>query len=347
MTQRRPTITDVARAAGVSKGAVSFALNGRPGVAEETRRRILAVAKELGWTPSHRARALSASRAFAVGLVLARPPELLGADPFFPAFIAGVERVLAERNQALVLQVVTNRRAENDGYRRLAADGRVDGVFLLDLRVADPRIALLEELRLPAVTLGRPDMASPFPAVLVDDRPGITAAVRHLVGLGHRHVAHVAGPEHFLHGAARRDAWENALRDAGLPPGPCVPSDFSAAGGARATHQLLDLADPPTAVIYANDVMAMAGMAVARERGLDVPGQLSVTGFDDTELAAHISPALTSVRTDPSGWGGVAARTLLDLIDGTGGPDVEMPPAQLVVRASTAAPPPPTPHQSP
>ncbi|MER6593186.1 LacI family DNA-binding transcriptional regulator [Micromonospora purpureochromogenes] len=346
MSQRRPTIIDVARAAGVSKGAVSFALNGRPGVAEETRRRILAVAKELGWTPSHRARALSTSRAFAVGLVLARPPELLGADPFFPAFIAGVERVLVEQSQALVLQVVTSQRAEEDGYRRLAADGRVDGVFLLDLRVADPRIALLEELRLPAVTLGRPDVPTPFPAVLVDDRPGIAAAVRHLVELGHRHVAHVAGPDHFLHGSARRDAWENALRDAGLSPGPCVPSDFSAAGGARATHHLLDLADSPSAIIYANDVMAMAGMAVARERGLDVPGQLSVTGFDDTELAAHISPALTSVRTDPSGWGTVAARTLLDLVDGNGGPDVEMPPAQLVVRASTA-PPPPTPHQSP
>ncbi|MBM0255684.1 LacI family DNA-binding transcriptional regulator [Micromonospora sp. 4G55] len=225
MSQRRPTIIDVARAAGVSKGAVSFALNGRPGVAEETRRRILAVAKELGWTPSHRARALSTSRAFAVGLVLARPPELLGADPFFPAFIAGVERVLAEQSQALVLQVVTSQRAEEDGYRRLAADGRVDGVFLLDLRVADPRIALLEELGLPAVTLGRPDVASPFPAVLVDDRPGIAAAVRHLVELGHRHVAHVAGPDHFLHGSARRDAWENALRDAGLSPGPaCRPT---------------------------------------------------------------------------------------------------------------------------
>ncbi|MEW2386452.1 LacI family DNA-binding transcriptional regulator [Micromonospora sp. NPDC047707] len=341
----RPTITDVARAAGVSKGAVSFALNGRPGVAEETRQRILAAATVLGWTPSHRARALSTSRAFAVGLVLARPPELLGADPFFPAFIAGVERVLVERNQALVLQVVTSQRAEEDGYRRLAADGRVDGVFLLDLRIADPRIALLEELRLPAVTLGRPDVASPFPAVLVDDRRGITAAVRHLVELGHRHVAHVAGPDHFLHGTARRDAWEDALREAGLPPGPCVPSDFSAAGGAAATHELLGLADPPTAIIYANDLMAMAGMAVARERGLDVPGQLSVTGFDDTELAAHISPALTSVRTDPSGWGGAAARVLLDLIDGDGGADVEMPPAQLVVRASTAAP--LTPHQSP
>jgi DNA-binding LacI/PurR family transcriptional regulator len=339
MTKRsRPTITDVARVAGVSKGAVSFALNGRPGVAEETRARILQAAKTLGWTPSHRARALSASRAFAVGIVLARPPELLGADPFFPAFIAGVERVLADHGEALVLQVVPDQRAEEDGYRRLAADGRVDGVFLLDLRIADSRIALLEQLRLPAVTLGRPDVASPFPAVLVDERPGIAAAVAHLIDMGHERIAHVAGPGHFLHGGARRGAWESALAAAGLAAGPCIVSDFSAAGGAQATRQLLDAHAPPTAIVYANDVMAIAGLAVARERGIDVPGQLSVTGFDDTELAAHVSPALTSVRTDPFGWGQAAARTLLDLVQGNSSADVEMPPAQLVIRASTVPP---------
>src|SRR5262245_55220340 len=126
----RPTITDVARTAGVSKGAVSFALNGRPGVAGHTRRRILAAAAELGWTPSHRGRALSASRALAVGMVVARPAETLGADPFFPAFIAGIETVLAPLGQALVLQVVSE--GEHDSYRQLAADGRVDGVFLTD-----------------------------------------------------------------------------------------------------------------------------------------------------------------------------------------------------------------------
>lgn len=335
-TRGRPTITDVARAAGVSKGAVSFALNGRPGLAEETRARILETAKALGWTPSYRARALSASRAFAVGLVIARPPELLGADPFFPAFIAGIERVLSDRGQALVLQVVPNQQAEEDSYRQMAADGRVDGVFLLDLRHGDPRLALLHELGLLAVTIGRPDTGSPFPAVLVDDRPAIAAAVAHLVELGHRRIAHVAGPSHFLHGTARRAAWETALTAAGLPVGPCVVSDFSAAGGARATHELLAADQPPTAIVYANDVMAIAGLSVARERGVEVPGQLSITGFDDSELAGYLSPALTSARTDPFGQGRAAADALLRLIDGVAGTDVVLPPAQLVIRASTA-----------
>ncbi|MEV4345911.1 LacI family DNA-binding transcriptional regulator [Actinoplanes sp. NPDC049596] len=326
----RPTIRDVAAAAGVSKGTVSFVLNGRPGVAEETKRRILDAARELGFTPSHQARALSVSRAFAVGLVLAREPELLGADPFFPAFIAGVERTLSDRGQALVLQVVPEDQ-EEAGYRRLAGSKRVDGVFVLDLHVADRRIALLEELGMPAVTIARPDVPSGFPAVLVDDRPGIIAAVEHLAGLGHRRIAHVGGPAHFLHASIRRRAWAEAAGEA-----PYVEADFSAAGGAQATRDLLSSENPPTAIVYANDLMAIAGMAVAQEYGVAVPAHLSVTGFDNTELAGYVSPALTSVRTDPYLWGRKAAEALLDLIEGEHVPDIPVPPAHLVVRGSTA-----------
>jgi DNA-binding LacI/PurR family transcriptional regulator len=313
---------------------VSFALNGRPGVAEETRERILDAARTLGWTPSHRARALSASRAFAVGLVLARPPELLGADPFFPAFIAGVERTLSDRGQALVLQVVPESE-EEAGYRRLAGDGRVDGVFVLDLRVADRRIALLRQLRMPAVTIARPDVPSDFPALLVDDRPGIAAAVHHLVELGHRRIAHVAGPAHFLHGAGRRRAWDETLAEAGLPTTAVVEADFSAAGGARATRTLLDAPDRPTAIVYANDLMAIAGLAVAAARGIAVPDQLSITGYEDTELAAHVQPPLTTVCSDVIGWGRAAARRLLELIDERPATGVSLAPSGLVVRGST------------
>ncbi|MGZ4610758.1 MAG: LacI family DNA-binding transcriptional regulator [Actinomycetes bacterium] len=350
---RRPTIADVARAAEVSKGAVSFALNGRPGVAEHTRARILAVAAELGWAPSASARSLSTRRALAVGLVVAREAELLGADPFFPPFIAGIETVLAPRGQALVLQVALSPAAELDGYRRLAADGRVDGVFLSDLRVTDPRPALLRELGLPAVTLGRTPKQRLMPAVTIDDRAGITDAVRHLAELGHRRIAHVAGPQHFVHGRGRKSAWRAAVAAAGLPTDLSVTADFTASGGAKATAKLLDLSDPPTAIVYANDVMAIAGMSLAAARGLSVPDELSVTGFDDTELARHLRPALTTVRSDPMGWGAAAATLLLDAIDlvaetRPGRPDspdvteladVDLPPAQLVIRQTSAPPP--------
>jgi DNA-binding LacI/PurR family transcriptional regulator len=338
MATRRPTISDVARTAGVSKGAVSFALNGRPGVAEETRVRILAAADELGWTPSHRARALAASRALAVGLVIARPPETLGGDPFFPAFIAGIETTLSPLGQSLVLQMVPDHERELQGYRRLAADGRVDGVFLTDLRVDDPRPALLQEIGLPAVLVGPDCIDRNGPCVAVDDRPGIVAAVVHLLELGHRHIAHVSGPDEFVHVVSRHDAWAGALRAAGVPEGPYIASDFSAQGGADATRQLLNRPDPPTAIVYANDVMAIAGMAAITSRGLDVPGDISITGFDDTEVTAHLQPPLTSVRTDAYGWGRAAAERLMAVVEGRDSPDITLPPPHLVVRASTAPP---------
>jgi DNA-binding LacI/PurR family transcriptional regulator len=345
----RPTINDVATAAGVSKGAVSFALNDRPGLAPDTRRRILAVAEQLGWSPSPRARALSVSRALAVGLVVARPPEVLRADAFFPSFIAGLETVLSRASHALLLQV-----AEQDdvaAYRRLSLEGRVDGVFLTDLRVDDERPALLEELGMPAVIVG-PTLAEGYGAAQsflgVDDAPGITAAVQHLLDLGHTRIAHVSGPQSMVHGRSRRRAWSRALRDAGRPEGHCVEADFSAESGATATRALLDLAEPPTAIVYANDLMAMAGLSLALSRGVSVPGDLSVTGFDDMEIAAHLQPSLTTVSTDVVAWGRAAATRLLEVIHEEPATPPDLPLARLVVRASTGPPPavPATPTRS-
>ena len=339
----RPTINDVARAAGVSKGAVSFAFNNRPGLAPDTRERILSAARTLGWTPSSRARALSVSRSFAMGLVMARPPETLRADPFFPSFIAGVESELSERGYALLLQVVPEHDVEHRSYRRLAEDGRVDGVFVTDLYVDDPRPALLAELGLPAVIVG-PALGEAFwPAVGVDDGPGIVAAVEHLLSLGHTRIAHVAGPASMVHGRSRHDAWARTLRAAGLPEGPSIESDFSAEAGAAATRTLLDLDDRPTAIVYANDLMAIAGLAVAASLGYDVPRELSVTGYEDTELAAHVQPPLTTVSTDVIGWGRAAARRLLELVDQQEATQFPLPGPQLVVRGSTG----PAPNRTP
>ena len=339
MSKERPTIADVATRAGVSKGAVSFALNGRPGLAQTTVDRILAAADELGWRPSNRARSLSVSKAFALGLVITRDPGVLSSDPFFPAFIAGVESVLAVRGQALVLQVVTPGEDEAAGYRRLAQDGRVDGVFLSDLRHEDPRIELLTSLGLPAVTLNRPEGSSPFPAVCLDDRPGTIEVVEHLLALGHRRIAHVAGPSAFVHATARSTAFVSALAAAGLKPAGIEESDFTAAGGIEATRRLLALPDRPTAIVYANDRMAIAGLGAAQQAGLSVPDDLSIAGFDDSELAEFVHPGLTTVRADPFSFGSVAADTLNQLIDGDADvSDVELPPARLIIRRSTATP---------
>ncbi len=153
---RRPTITDIAQRAGVSKGSVSYALNGHPGVSELTRKRILAIAEEIGWHPNRAARALSASRAGACGLALARPARTLAYEPFFSKLLSGIEAELSARQFALMLQIVEDVEAETEVLRRWWAERRVDGVLLVDLRVDDPRIPLVEKLGLPAVIVGGP-----------------------------------------------------------------------------------------------------------------------------------------------------------------------------------------------
>lgn len=333
----RPTILDVARHAGVSKGLVSFALNGRPGVSDETRVRILASAEALGWKPSLRARSLSVDRSYALGLVIGRSVDVIAADPFFHAFIAGVESEFSTAGQVLVLAQATPGREEAATYRGLAADKRVDGVILTDLRTGDDRIALVQELGLAAVTLGHPDVPSPFPSVSVDDGGGIRAAVEHLVGLGHRRIAHVAGPADMLHSRRRAEAFGDAVAAAGIEPVAVVETDFSAVDGAHATRKLLALGRDrrPTAIVYSNDHMALAGLGVAQRAGIRVPDDLSITGFDNTELAEHIFPSITSVATDAAAWGALSARLLLAAIAKQPVEDLDLSEPRLVVREST------------
>jgi DNA-binding LacI/PurR family transcriptional regulator len=350
MTRRRPTIADVASRVGVSKTLVSFVFNDRPGVAPQTRERILATAREMGWRPRPSARSLSIKRSFALGLVVRRDPSVIAADSFFPAFISGVESVLADQGQVLVLSMVPDAATEERTYRTLADDRRVDGVFLTDLRRDDSRLALLTELGLPAVTLGRPDAESPFPAVTVADQPGVHDTVDHLRALGHRRIGYVAGDVTMLHGLRRRESFMAAMREAGLPVELIEDTDFSAAEAASATKRLLERSPRPTAIVYASDPMALAGMGVAQAMGLRSPDDVSIAGFDGTDIARYVFPTLTTVVSDPAAWGRVAASTLLHLVADGRADDVELPAAQLQIAESTAPPtdaePTPTNHLS-
>lgn len=335
---RRATIGDVAERAQVSKSAVSFVFNGRPGVSEAARERILQAARELDWRPDSRARALSRSRAQALGLVVRREPELLSTDPFFPQFVAGVESGLTTHGYALVLQVVDGGQSEHDAYHQFARESRVDGVFLTDLRADDERPGELDRLGMPFVLVGPAAAVPGHPAPIgVDDAAGVRRAVRHLYSLGHRRIAHVAGTVGYIHSALRRRAWHDEVTELGLAADLVVDADFTGAAGARATHELLDLPQPPTAIVYANDLMAIAGISVATDRGLRVPHDLSVVGFDDVPLAPYVVPPLTTVRQEVIEWGRACARTLVAVVEGREPEEVHLPPVEFVVRGSTAA----------
>jgi DNA-binding LacI/PurR family transcriptional regulator len=335
---KRPTIAGVARHVGVSKGSVSYALNGLPGVSEDTRRRILGVASDLGWQPNPAARALSGARAGALGLVLARPASTLGVELFYMQLISGIESELAGRSIALVLQVVADADHEIEAYARWSAQKRVDGIFLTDLRTADSRVAALEQLGLPAVVIGGSGRHGSLPRIWSDDAQAMSATVRYLAALGHRRIARVAGRPDFLHTQIRTEAFHSACAALGITEH-IVVTDFSGPAGAGATRELLSSTPRPTALVFDNDVMAVAGLGVAHELGLTVPRDLSIVAWDDSVLCQLVHPSLTALARDISNFGRHAAQLLLASSGGAAVSDHEDSPSRLIPRASTGVPP--------
>lgn len=333
-----PTIADIARRAGVSKGAVSYALNGQTGVSEATRKRIIAIAEELGWRPNTAARALSGAPAYAVGLVLARPARTLGIEPFFMELISGLEAELAARSYALTIQVVSDPAAETAVYRRWWAERRVDGAILMDLRVEDPRIPLLAELGLPAVVIGHWSGSGRLAGVWADDGAALTETVQYLVALGHRRLARVTGLPELLHTRLRDQAYQQTCHRLGITDAVMVPADYTGELSARITRRLLSSSPRPTAIMYDNDVMAVAGLAVAQEMGVAVPGDLSIVAWDDSPLCRLVHPPLTSLGRDIPAYGAHAARILLGAIAGEPVDSFQDETPRLVPRASTAPP---------
>ncbi|UFU05348.1 LacI family DNA-binding transcriptional regulator [Ruania halotolerans] len=326
----KPTIGDVAARAGVTKATVSHAFSGRRPISDPTKARVFAAAEELQWLPSASARALATRRANAIGIVLARDPAIIASDTFFPAFIAGVESVLATAEIALVLQVAGSRDAEERAYRAMAS-GRADGVIILDLHRADWRVPYVHHLGLHAVVLGAYDAPSPFTCVRTDDATPTVGLIDHLRAQGHTRIAHVAGPLDYVHSRVRAQAYLSAVGSDDL----LAEGDFGAASGRDRTAELLARPEPPTAIVYANDTMAIAGLSYARSIGLSVPRDLAVAGFDDDHLSAHLSPALTTVATDPIERGRVSAQALLADIAGEPARHIELDCNRLQLRAST------------
>jgi len=333
----RPTIGDVAALAGVSRTAVSHVFNATGSISAPTAERIREAARKLNWTPSSAAVALRRARAQAIGLVLTRGNTELGLAT--EALISGIESVLSPLEYGLLLYEFDDDRAREAAfYRKLADARRVDGVVLVDSVIGDLRFDLVRELHLPAVLLGTPWHPDPIPHIDPDSPgSGVAETVAHLLDLGHRAIAYVGGPADRSQALARRTAFEKAVGDAGITPIAVLDTDYTARVAAGLTGELLDAADRPTAIVYAGDLMAIAGMQVARRRGLRLPEDLSIVGFDGLAIGELMEPELTTVTRDPVGRGRAAASMLLRLL-GEDLPQHPVPPHELVVRRSTAPP---------
>jgi DNA-binding LacI/PurR family transcriptional regulator len=245
----------------------------------------------------------------------------------------------------LLFTMVEDQAEEIRMYRTWWAQRKVDGVFVVDLQVRDRRIGVLTELGMPAVVVGTPRGSGRLPAVWQDDQAATEAVVGHLAGLGHRRIARIGGFPRYWHSRLRTDALAQVAAAAGIEA-VTVAADYTAEHGAEATQDLLKRTDPPTAILYDNDVMAVAGLGAAQRMGVRVPADLSIVAWDDSAFCELVHPALTALRRDIPAAGASAARMLSEAVAGRPPGHLAEPSPVLVSRDSTGPSPAPLPPGS-
>ncbi len=339
MATRRVTIQDVARAARVHASTVSRALSAhaRPLVTRAVADRVRATANRLGYVPDPAAAGLRTRRTATVGVLI---PDL--ANPVFPPILRGIESTLGEAGYtAIIANTDNDPDRAGQALERLAAR-RADGLILATATHGDPLVARCRKLGLPVVLVNRGADAHGVSAVTSDDTRGIRAAVEHLAGLGHRRIAHVAGPGRLSTGAARRASFLAAMRAHGLAADEdhvAEAASYGVASGVAAAARLLDRHADLTAIVAANDLLALGCYDELARRGRACPRDVSVTGYNDMPFADRFAPPLTTVRIAHRVMGAEAARVLLAEIARPRGRKqlIRLDP-ELVVRGSTAPP---------
>lgn len=331
MTEQRPTLEAVAARAGVGRGTVSRVINGSPKVSERAREAVLRAIEELGYVPNPAARTLVTRRTDTVALVVSESEERVWGEPFFAGIIRGISASLSETGLQLLLAMAQSP-AEHERLERYLAGRHVDGALLLSLHGDDPLPQRLEERGLPTVTAGSQLGRTPVAFVDADNKGGARQAVQHLVDRGRRRIAAIAGPQDMQVGVDRLQGYRE------LNPGPdlVAQGDFSEGSGAAAMRELLERAPDLDAVYAASDPMAIGAMHVLRASGRSIPGDVAVVGFDDSRMARHTEPPLTTVHQPVEDMGRAMAELLVARIQGREPESmVVILDTHLVVREST------------
>jgi DNA-binding LacI/PurR family transcriptional regulator len=323
-------MADVARLAGVSHQTVSRVLNDHPNVRAPTRDRVLAAIRELAYRPNAAARTLVTRRTHTLG-VISVDTMLYGPT----SMLYGFERAAHDAYFVSIASLpALDRRSMLDAVDRFVGQG-VEGIVVIATH--DSGVAALAHVppEVPIVALGCGTHAS-ISSVAVDNEEGAITATRYLLGLGHTTVHHIAGPATNLDAAERVIGWRRALREAGAPEPAVLDGDWSAASGYELAGQLTE---PATAILCGNDTMALGVLRALAERGLRVPQDVSVVGFDDIPEARYYTPPLTTVRQDFGEVGRQALNVLVERMSGAGDPEPKIRVStELVARRSAAAP---------
>ena len=340
MKKQTQTLRDIARETGVHVSTVSRALNPSNGalITDDLVDKIKAAAERLGYRPNRLAAGLRTNRTMTVGLMI---PDIT--NTIFPPILRGVESVLEPLGYAVIM-VNTDSLASRetllvDVLRERGVDGIIHAAVLRD----DPKIIEVARAGTPVVTVNRKIEAEGIPAVVNDDGLGVRLVLSHLHEQGHRRIAHIAGPENLSTGRFRRKSFEDAVARMGLPlppEGVIQSARFDEAEGWRCAEQLLDDWNP-TAILCANDRLALGAIQFLKDRGIDCPGQISVTGYNDMPYLDRLRPGITTVRIELFGVGQESARLLVRMMTN---PEVTAPsemvlPVTLIKRGSVGPPP--------
>ncbi|HER33849.1 MAG TPA: LacI family transcriptional regulator [Halothiobacillaceae bacterium] len=334
------TLEEVAQKAGVSRSTVSRVVNAHPSVRDEVRERVWQVIRDTGYQPHAAARSLVTRRTRIIGVIIPEAVNTLLGTPFFARFLAGVTHTCNLREYNLMLSLFDSPAGQREMYRRVLGSGYLDGVIVASTPVDDPLIPQLLEDNVPWVLAGRhPDERVNY--IDVDNALGARMAVEHLIRLGHRRIATVAGPPGMISAQDRLLGYKQALEAYRIPIDDAliIPGDFTEDGGTAATQRILSAS--PTAVFAATDSTASGVLKGIREAGMQVPQDIALVGFDDIPLATSLDPALTTIRQPIEELGSMAASLLLDILENppdSGAPAHQMIlPVKLIVRASCGA----------
>lgn len=332
----RSRIEDVAAEAGVSMKTVSRVLNNEPNVRDEMRARVMQAVEKLQYRPNLSARSLAGQRSYVVALVYNNPSR----NYLMEVQSGMLEACRASHYNLVLAPVATQKQRKAEDLRAVFENFAPDGVVLIP-PLTDDRVVLdyLEAHDVPFACIAPKELDHRI-GVMMEETAAVQELIANLVALGHRRIAHIKGPP--AHGACqwRYKGYRDALRTAGIEYDAdlVAQGEFSFESGIDAANELLDLPEPPTAIFSANDDMAAGVIRAACQRGLAVPDDLSVCGFDDTPIARHIYPALTTIRQPTAEMGRLATLQLLDRIRTPGGGAMVRVEHELLIRESTRPP---------
>ena len=331
------TIDDIASLAGVSPATVSKVINNRPYVSAEKRQRIERIIAETGFVPSQRARGLSQRRSFILGLLIPYTSDQLFADPHLLECMRGIEHEANAHDYNLLLSTARAPSEAASACTRLLRTDVIDAAIVLETLDIQPFVETLGQHHGPLVFIGYPQGVD-MPAIHADDYGGALAAMRHLIGLGHRRIGIIGSEIRPFALEERMRGVHDALAEAGLPADPALVTlgDFSFESGEAAARTLLALPERPTAIFALNDRMALGAMRAASPE-LSIPNDLSIVGFDDVVLATLATPQLTTVRQPGFALGVAAAQAVFSLLEGIDPDTTSVIPTELIIRGSTAA----------